>query len=112
MNQWIGSMMLIAASGLGAGRIIPTAAAMLGLIGAVLGGLSLRRRHVNHSSQLGARVAAVAGLIGLVVGGLHTLNSAGGFGTGNGLAGALAAIGLGAVSIVLGSLGMRLRRLE
>jgi hypothetical protein len=46
----------------------------------------------------------VLGTISLIVGGLHTANSAGGFGTGNGLAGAIIAMVLGLVGMVLGGL--------
>ncbi len=104
--------MLIAAGGLGSGRIIPTAAAFLGLLGIVLGGLALGRPSGNRLGQFGASAAGVAGLISLIVGGLHAANSAGGFGTGNGLAGALLAIGFGTISIVISGLAMRSRRLK
>jgi hypothetical protein len=40
----------------------------------------------------------------LALGGLHAANSAGGFGTGNGLAGAIVAIVLGLIGMVLGGL--------
>jgi len=48
----------------------------------------------------------VLGLISLVIGGLHWANSAGGFGTGNGLAGAIVATVMGLVGIVLGGLAL------
>jgi hypothetical protein len=46
------------------------------------------------------------GLISSVIGGLHAANSAGGFGTGHGLAGAIVAIVLGLVGMVLGGLAL------
>jgi hypothetical protein len=42
----------------------------------------------------------------MVVGGLHSANSAGGFGTGNGLAGAIVAMVVGLISMVLGGLAL------
>lgn len=73
------AQVLLTAGGLGAGRTVPT-------------------------------VAAVLGLISVVVGGLHTANSAGGLGTGNGLAGAVVAMALGLIGLVLGGLALALRR--
>jgi Family of unknown function (DUF6223) len=51
-------------------------------------------------------VAMVIGAIVIVIGGLHTAFSAGGFGTGNGLAGAMVALLMGLVSTVLGGLAL------
>jgi hypothetical protein len=108
MNKLILSTILLAADGIGSGRLVPTVAAVVGLIGVVLGGLALAR-----SRRASAIVAAVLGLISLAIGGLHAANSAGGFGTGNGLAGAIVAIVLGLIAMVLGGLTRtRLRRLE
>ena len=115
MNMFIPSAMLIAAggSGIGSGRLLPTVAAVAGLIGAVIGGLALARSRRAGNARAGAIVALVAGLISVVVGGLHSANSAGGFGTGNGLAGAIVAIVLGLVGMVLGGLALaRSRRPE
>jgi membrane protease YdiL (CAAX protease family) len=48
-----------------------------------------------------------------MVGALHWVNSAGSFGSGNGLAGAVVAVALGLVAMVLGGLAFsRSRRLE
>jgi hypothetical protein len=113
MNQLISSTMLFAAGEIGSGRLLPTVAAVVGLVGVVLGGFALIRRNAAGSGQLGAISASVAGLISLVVGGLHAANSAGGFGTGNGLAGAIVAIVLGVIGLALGGLALtRSRRLE
>jgi len=95
-------------TGIGSGRLVPTVAAVVGLIGVVLGGSALARsgnRVGTGNSRRGA-IATVAGLISVVVGGLHSANSAGGFGTGNGLAGAIAAIVVGLISMVLGGLAL------
>ena len=51
-------------------------------------------------------MALVLGLISVVVAGLHAANSAGGFGTGNGLAGAIVALVLGLIGLVLGGLAL------
>jgi hypothetical protein len=115
MNELIPSAMLIAASstGIGSGRLVPTVAAVAGLIGVVVGGLALARFRRAGKGRGGAFVAAVLGLISLVIGGLHTTNSAGGFGTGNGLAGGLVAIVMGLVGMLLGGLALaRSRRLQ
>ncbi|MEO3876717.1 DUF6223 family protein [Nonomuraea sp. B12E4] len=46
----------------------------------------------------------MVGLISVIIGGPHAANSAGGFGTGNGLAGAIFALLLGLAGMVLGGL--------
>jgi hypothetical protein len=115
MNKFIPSAMLIANGGIGigSGRLLPTAAAVVGLLGVVIGGLALARSRRAGNGRAGAIVAAVLGLISLVIGGLHTANSAGSFGTGNGLAGAIVAIVLGLVGVVIGGLALaRSRRPE
>ena len=95
---------------LGAGRTVPTAAAVLGLVSVIVSGVALARsRRAGTGAGTGRRGAAVAlvlGLVGLVVGGLHGANAAGGLGTGNGLAGAVAAVGLGLIGVVLGWLAL------
>lgn len=94
---------------IGAGRTVPTVAAVLALIGVVVGGLALARP-TARIGPVGRRVAAVVGLVlglvGAVVGGLHAANAAGGLGTGNGLAGAVAALVLGLVGTVVGGLAL------
>ena len=65
-------------------------AAVVGLIGAVIGGLALARsagRIGTGNGQRGAVVALVMGPIGLVMGGLVVATADGGLGTGNGLGG-------------------------
>ncbi len=92
---------------IGAGRSVPTVAAVLGLISVVVSVLARARlsgRFGGGSGRAGAIAALVLGTISLIVGGLHTANSAGGFGTGNGLAGAIIAMVLGLVGMVLGGL--------
>lgn len=86
---------------LGVGRAVPTTAAVVGLATVVLAGVALRRRNGRL-----AGVSLVLGLVGVVVGGLHGANAAGGLGTGNGLAGAVAAVALGLVGTLLGALAL------
>jgi hypothetical protein len=95
--------------GIGNGRLVPTVAAVVGLIGVVIGGLALARsagRIGTGNGRRGAIAAGVAGLIGMVVGGLHLATSTGGFGTGNGRAGAIVALVVGLIGIVLGGLAL------
>ena len=90
---------------LGSGRLVPSVAALIGLISVVTGGLALAR----STGRIGTGriiVALAGGLISVVVGGLHAANSAGGFGTGNGLAGALVALVLGLTGVVIGGLAL------
>ncbi|TQM37753.1 DUF6223 family protein [Pseudonocardia cypriaca] len=90
---------------LGIGRTVPTAAALIALVGVVVGGLAMARRRRRQ-----AVIAVVLGLIGVIVGGLHGANAAGGLGTGNGLAGALIAVALGLIGVVLGWLALAAAR--
>jgi hypothetical protein len=104
MNEFILSAMLIADGiGVGSGRLLPTVAAVVGLIGVVIGGSALARSRRAGSARLRSVAAGVAGVISVVVGGLHAANSAGGFGTGNGLAGAIVGIVVGLISMALGA---------
>jgi hypothetical protein len=92
-------------TGIGSGRLLPTVAAVVGLVGVILGGLALSRSAGRTGNGRREAIAAeVAGLISVVVGGLHAANSAGGVGTGNGLAGAIVAVVVGLISMVLGGL--------
>jgi hypothetical protein len=86
---------------IGSGRALPSVAALIGLVSVAVGAVAVAR-----SARSGALVALSGGAVSLVIGGLHAANSAGGFGTGNGLAGAIVAIGLGVVAISLGGLAM------
>jgi len=95
--------------GIGSGRLVPTVAAVVGLVGVVLGGLALARsagRIGGGNGRRAAIAAETAGLISVVVGGLHAANAAGGFGTGNGLAGAIVAMVVGLIGMVLCGLAL------
>lgn len=86
---------------IGSGRLVPTVAAVIGLIGVIMGALALARA---GKGRTWAATALAAGLVSAGIGALHAANAAGGVGTGNGLAGAVAAVVLGIVGIVLGGL--------
>jgi hypothetical protein len=100
------SMASVYAAGyeIGTGRLVPTAAAVVGLASVVVGGLAAARSGRSGNARRGGVLALVAGLVSVVVGGVHAANAAGGLGTGNGLAGAVAAVALGAVGAGLGGL--------
>lgn len=89
------------------GRLGSTLAALLGLIGVVIGGQALARsagRIRTGPGRKGAIVALVAGLIGMAVGGLVVATADGGLGTGNGLGGGIVALVVGLIGMVLGGL--------
>jgi len=84
-----------------AGRLWATSAALLGLVGAVVGGLALAR-----SRRRNGTVALVLGLIALVGGGVNLAVADGGPGTGNGVVGGALALMLGLLAMILGGLAM------
>ena len=90
-------------------RIAASGAAVVGLIGAVIGGLALARsagRVGVGNGRRGAIVALVMGPIGLVIGGVVVATADGGLGTGNGLGGGIAAMLMGLVAMALGGLAL------
>ena len=90
-------------------RIAASAAAVVGLIGAVIGGLALARsagRIGAGNGRRGAIVALVMGPIGLVIGGLVVATADGGLGTGNGLGGGIVAMMVGLIGMALGGLAL------
>lgn len=93
--------LLAAGYEVGTGRLVPSVAAVIALAGVVAGVLALTR-----SWRTGAVVALAAGLLGAGAGGVHAANSAGGLGTGNGLAGAVAAVVLGTIGVVVGAVAL------
>ena len=96
-------------------RIAATVAAVVGLIGAVIGGLALGRsagRIGAGNGRRGAIVALVMGSSGLVIGGLVVATADGGLGTGNGLGGGIVAMVVGLIGMALGGLALaRSRRI-
>jgi len=98
--------LLAAGYEVGHGRTVPSLAALLALAGVIVGALALAR-----SQRTWSVVALAAGLTSAAVGGVHAANSAGGLGTGNGLAGAVAAVVLGAIAVIVAGLALaRARR--
>ena len=90
-------------------RIAASTAALVGLIGAVIGGLALARsagRIGNGNRRRGAIMALVLGPIGLVVGGLVVATADSGVGTGKGLAGGVVAMTVGLIGMALGGLAL------
>ena len=93
----------------GSGRAGASLAAVVGLIGAIIGGLALARsagRIGTGNGRNGAIVALVLGLIGIVLAGLHLATSTGAIGTGHGRGGAIVALLLGLIGMVLGRLAL------
>jgi hypothetical protein len=90
-------------------RMVASTAVLVGLVGAVVGGLALARsagRIGNGTGRRGAIVALVLGPIGLVVGGLVVATAEGGLGTGNGLGGGVVAMMVGLIGMTLGGLAL------
>ncbi|MCC3371977.1 DUF6223 family protein [Cohnella sp. REN36] len=90
--------------GLTPGRLWATTDAGLGLISAILAGLSLARsagRFGGGGGRRGASAAMVVGLIVIAYAGVHVTLFPGGPGTGDGRVGAIFAIVLGLLSIIL-----------
>jgi MFS family permease len=90
-------------------RIAASMAAVLGLVGAVIGGLALARsadRIGTSNGRRGAIVALVLGPIGLVIGGLVVATADGGLGTGHGLGGGIVAMIVGLIGMALGGLAL------
>lgn len=87
------------------GRVAASAAAVVGLIGALIGGLALARspgRMGTGTGRRGAIVALVLGPICLVIGGVVVATADGGIGTGNGLGGGIVAMVVGVIAMTLG----------
>jgi hypothetical protein len=100
-------------TGLTLRRLWATTAAMLALVGVVVGAMALARpgsRVGFASGRLGSIVALAAGLIALVNGGVNLAVANGGPGTGNGVVGAAAAFVLGLLAAAIGGLALARRR--
>ncbi|MGI5171358.1 DUF6223 family protein [Spirillospora sp. CA-253888] len=89
-----------------AGRLGAIVAALVGLTGAVIGGLALGRPAGRLGSGRGGAAAVAAGLVAVVLGGVVAASADGGLGTGNGLGGAYVAMLVGLVGLVLGGLAL------
>jgi len=86
-------------------RVVATAAAVVALAAAVIGGLALRRNAGRNSKRI-STVALTAGMIGVVVGGLVVATADGGPGTGNGIVGGYAALAFGLIGVLLGGFAL------
>ena len=90
-------------------RITASTAALVALVGAVIGGLAVARsagRIGAGTGRRGAIVALVMGPTGLVIGGLVVATADGGLGTGQGLAGGIVAMIVGLIGTALGGLAL------
>src|SRR5262245_44900857 len=89
-------------------RFAAGTAALVALIGAIIGGLALVRsaRRIGQGGRRGAIVALVLGPMGLVVGALVVATAEGGVGTGHGLAGGVVAMMVGLIGMALGGLAL------
>src|SRR5688572_16571273 len=89
-------MMDVPAGTMTSGRAKATAAAVVGLISLIIGGLAL-----------------LLGLIGIALSAIHLSGATGGFGTGSGRLGAIVGLVLGLIGMCLGGLALaRARRAE
>lgn len=95
------------------GRLWATMDSVVGLISAILAGMSLARsagRFSTGSGRRGAIVSMVVGLIVIAYAGVHVTIFPGGPGTGDGRVGAIFAIVFGLTSMVLAGLTLRRSR--
>ena len=95
--------------GMTSGRFVATFAAVVALIGVVIGGVAALRPSGLFGTS-GARTGAIiAGLIGVGVGGVRVMTATG-IGTGGGRAGAIVALVLGLIALALGALAIQRSR--
>jgi hypothetical protein len=89
----------------GSGRAGATVAALVALVGVVVGGLAVARPAAARGRD-GAIVALVVGLMGTLLAALHLATSTGAVGTGNGRGGAIVALVMGLTAVALGRLAL------
>jgi hypothetical protein len=90
-------------------RFWATMAAMLALVGVIIGGLALAHPATRFGMASGRRGGTLALLIGLIAalnGGLNVAIATGGPGTGNGVVGGAAAFVLGVIGMAAGGLAL------
>ncbi|HEX6427784.1 MAG TPA: DUF6223 family protein [Niastella sp.] len=95
------------------GRLFSIVAGLVGLISVVIGGMAMARsaRRISSGRLMGI-VALVMALICIVLSGLHLATTTGGFGTGKGRAGAIVALVVGFIGMMLGGIAVtRSRRI-
>jgi hypothetical protein len=91
-----------------AARFWATSAALLGLAGAVTGGLALTRsvRRTGNGGRTGAVVSLVSGSVAMAGGALNLAVADGGPGTGNGVVGGAMALVMGLIAVAIGGLAL------
>ena len=89
-------------------RAWATAAAVLAVIGLVIGGLALARPMTSGS--LGPLMGLAVGVVAALNGGLSVAVANGGPGTGNGVVGGAAAFVLGLIAVAIGGLAFARKR--
>ena len=97
---------------LSSGRLLSILAGVVGLAGAVVGGLALLRstgRRCTGPGRRGAVISVVSGLVAIAVGALIAVTADGGLGTGNGLGGYFVAIFVGLIATTVGGLALARR---
>lgn len=99
-----GAIIAVSAFELSAGRLGALIAAVIGLIGIVMGARALVRK-----ARGSARVALALGPISGVIGALVVATAGGGLGTGHGLGGGVVAMVLGLIGTALGALALARR---
>jgi len=93
------------------GRLWSIVAALLGLTGLIIGAITLSRRVQNiNSVERKGNIALVLASICILLSVLHLATTTGGFGTGKGRAGAIVAIVIGSIGIILNRLAVRRAR--
>jgi hypothetical protein len=93
----------VGAHTLTADRIVATAAVVVAVAGAIIGGLALARS-AGHRGRRRSTVALLAGIAGTAVGGMVVVTADGGPGTGNGIVGGYVAVVAGLTAALLGGL--------
>ncbi|MFC9895780.1 DUF6223 family protein [Nocardia sp. NPDC127579] len=88
---------LAATTGMTSGRLGPTLTALVGLAA-----VALALRALRSASRRTALAARTLGALSLTAGTIFAVTAAGGPGTGNGIVGAWAAMGLGLAAAILG----------
>jgi len=86
-------------------RAVATAAVLVALAGAIVGGLTLARSAGSHVTRR-SFVAMAAGVVGTLVGILVLATADGGPGTGNGVVGGYAGVMFGLIAVLLGGLAL------
>ncbi len=93
----------------GNGRAGATVAALIALIGVIVGAVALTRStrpSDKGNGRDGAIVALVLALVGVFLAALHLATSRGAIGSGHGRAGAIVGLVLGLIGMVLGRLAL------